>query len=240
MATRAGAVERLRIERRFFVGIAAALVVATFIGFAPTYYLAPSTARPLSTLTHVHGAAFTAWMLLFLIQTGLVAADRRDLHRAIGPAAAVLAVAIVVLGVDLAIVSGRAGTGPRIFSPRIFLIFPLTAIGLFAVFATIGIVKRRDPQAHKRWMLLAMIAMVVPALARIAIRSHGLLPPGVIGGMMLSDLFLIALGLFDLRTRGRLHPVTLWGGGALLLSEPLRLAIGLSAPWQAFAALLIG
>jgi hypothetical protein len=58
--------------------------------------------------------------------------------------------------------------------------------------------------------------------------------------MILADLFLVALVLFDFRKNGRLHPVTLWGGGAFLLSEPLRVMIANSQAWQNFARWLIG
>ena len=37
------------------------------------------------------------------------------------------------------------------------------------------------------------------------------------------------------RTRGRLHPVTLWGGLALIVSQPLRLAVMGTEGWLAFA-----
>jgi hypothetical protein len=58
--------------------------------------------------------------------------------------------------------------------------------------------------------------------------------------MVLVNLFLIAMVIHDFYTRGRLHPVTLWGGLVTLLSEPLRFAIGYSAPFQAFARSLMG
>jgi hypothetical protein len=48
------------------------------------------------------------------------------------------------------------------------------------------------------------------------------------------------MAIHDLRARGRLHPVTLWGGTVMVLSEVLRFAIGFSAPWQAFARTLMG
>src|SRR4030095_7960607 len=44
----------------------------------------------------------------------------------------------------------------------------------------------------------------------------------------------------DLYTRGRLHPVTLWGGAFTVHPEPLRFAIGYSEPFQAFARMLMG
>jgi hypothetical protein len=49
------------------------------------------------------------------------------------------------------------------------------------------------------------------------------------------NVFIAAIAIRDLKTRGHLHPVTLWGGGLFVLSEPLRFVIGFSEPWQAFA-----
>ena len=66
------------------------------------------------------------------------------------------------------------------------------------------------------------------------------MPPGPPGGMLLVDAFVAALVAFDLATRRKLHPATLWAGGAFLLSEPLRIAIGQTAVWRSFATLLIG
>ena len=62
---------------------------------------------------------------------------------------------------------------------------------------------------------------------------------GVVGAMVLVNVFLIAMVVHDLYTRGRLHSVTLWGGGVTLVSEVLRFSIGYSAPWQAFARMLM-
>jgi hypothetical protein len=88
-------------------------------------------------------------------------------------------------------------------------------------------------------MILATSSLIIPALARTvtqAVSGMGLVGvPGVVGALVLLDVFLVALAVYDYNTRGRLHPVTLWGGGFLLLSEPLRFAIGFSEPWQSFA-----
>lgn len=64
--------------------------------------------------------------------------------------------------------------------------------------------------------------------------------PGVVGAVLLLNVFLAALVIYDFTTRGRLHPVTLWGVALIVLSEPLRFAIGFSAPWQAFARIVMG
>ena len=40
-------------------------------------------------------------------------------------------------------------------------------------------------------------------------------------------------------TRRRVHPVYLWGGSALVLSVPLRLALSNTAAWKAFASAIV-
>jgi hypothetical protein len=53
-----------------------------------------------------------------------------------------------------------------------------------------------------------------------------------------TDLFLAAIVIYDFTTRGRIHPATLWGGLFLIASQPLRLAIGFSAPWASWVGWL--
>jgi hypothetical protein len=73
---------------RFYVGLALAVALTVFAGFAPTYYLRLrySPDSPLPGMLHLHGLVFTAWILLFLAQSTLVAAGRTDLHRRLGAA----------------------------------------------------------------------------------------------------------------------------------------------------------
>jgi hypothetical protein len=47
-------------------------VLVVLIGFGPTYYFKPLMTSPaLPMLTHLHGAVFTAWLLLFGLQATL-------------------------------------------------------------------------------------------------------------------------------------------------------------------------
>ena len=86
-------------DRRFFTGLAVAVALTVFAGFAPTYYLKGLYGTPvLSPFLHFHGMLFTSWILLFVAQTTLVAAKRTDLHRRLGIVGALLAVAMLVVG----------------------------------------------------------------------------------------------------------------------------------------------
>jgi hypothetical protein len=241
MATLAMPQSRLQAERRFFTGMAAALVAATFIGFAPTYYLAGYfDAPPLGPLVHLHGIVYSAWVLLLLAQTALIAARRVDLHRLVGIAGAGLAVVVVVVGVLVAIESGRLGHGPPGRNQPVFLVYPLANMLMFTVLAGAALAMRRRADYHKRLLVLATMGLVITPLARVSRMLALPFDPPAIGGMLLSDFFLAALVAFDLSRRGRLHPATLWGGGAYLLSQPLRVAIGNTEAWQSFARMLIG
>jgi hypothetical protein len=60
---------------------------------------------------YVHGVAFTAWIVLLVVQASLVAGGRTELHRKMGPFSAVLAVAMVVLGTLGALIAARSDTG---------------------------------------------------------------------------------------------------------------------------------
>jgi hypothetical protein len=233
-------------ERRFFTWMSVAMAAVTFAGFARTYYLAGFHDAPTPLLTpavHLHGALCTAWILLLIAQTQLIANGRRDIHKLLGSAGVLLGTALVVTGIYVALHSQRrvhtAATADTLADPYVFLVFPFFSVGMFAVFATLGVLKRHRPEAHKRFMVLATANMLIPALARIVTQATQGAFPGVVGAVVLLNVLLVAMVIHDLRTRGKLHEVTLWGGGITVISELVRFAIGFSDPWQALARTLM-
>lgn len=240
-------VPRVQAERRFFTGMAIAMTIFVFIGFAPTYFLYPLVGVEnvrgvaLTPMTHLHAGLSTAWMLFLIMQTGLIMGRQHQLHMRNGLIGLALALALIVVGLMVSLDSARAGRTPPGWTPTGFLVFPLASLLFFGGFVAAALYWRKRPDYHKRLMLIATIAILVPAGARFARHfTGGLLPPGPVGGMILSDLFLAALAIHDLRTKGRLHPATLWGGLLWLGSQPLRLMLVENPAWNAFAARLIG
>jgi hypothetical protein len=147
-----------------------------------------------------------------------------------------MAALMVGIGTLVAIQAVLRGVAPFGMDPRRFLIVPLFAVGLFAVFVVAGVRARRDPQSHKRLMLLATIALLPPAIARWALQL-GLGPPAVLA---IATLFLVPMVVWDLKTRRRLHPVTLWGGLLLVIAGPLRLVLARTDGWLAISDWLVG
>jgi len=226
-----------RRDRRFFTGMALLAALAVFVGFAPTYYLKATFATPaLRPLFHLHGALFTSWIVLFLVQTALVAARRVDIHRRLGVAGGVLAATMIAVGLTAAIDGLRRGlTIPGGPPPPTFFAIPFFDMVAFPSLVGAGLYFRRRSETHKRLMLLATFALLPAAFARIPpIGSLG--PPGFFGAV---DLLVIAGWAYDRVTRGRIHPAFLWGGLFLIASQVLRLMIGATPAWLAFAAWLM-
>src|SRR5258708_39292524 len=75
MATATFEPEGRRLDRYFFPAMAILMLGTIFLGFARTYYLAGVFKAPLASwLLHLHGAAFSLWALLLIVQTSLVTA----------------------------------------------------------------------------------------------------------------------------------------------------------------------
>jgi hypothetical protein len=237
MATLAGQSRAARPnnERRFFAAMATIIVAATFIGFAPSYYLAPVfNAKPLSMLLHIHGVIFTAWILLYAAQTALISVGRTDIHRIVGPVAVVLAIVMVPLGVTTAVITKQVAAAHHLPPQGPPLVFPLGAILTFAVLVSAGVAMRKRSAWHKRLMLLGTAAILTTPLARVTRFTHiGLTP--AFGGMILTDILLAALIVYDVKARGKLHPATIWGGGFFLATQVIRVALNATPAWQAFA-----
>jgi hypothetical protein len=102
-------------DRAFFTGLSLLMLLAVFVGFSRSYYLKGLYGTPaLPTLFHVHGFLFTLWMLLLVVQTGLIASRRTDVHRRLGVAGGVLALLMTVAAMAMTLdLARRCSTGAR-------------------------------------------------------------------------------------------------------------------------------
>jgi hypothetical protein len=231
-------------DRRFFSGLAVALTLSVFAGFAPTYYLKGLYGTPgLSPFLHLHGMLFTSWILLFVTQTTLVAARRTDLHRRLGIVGSLLAVAMLVVGTVVAIAAAKRALVQGLPYALEALALPLGGLVIFAVLVALGFYYRRNRDSHKRLMMLATIGTAIAGLDRL------LFPTGLLAfsglalntftSLGLTAVFVLACFLYDWRTRGHVHPAFLWGGIATLAwAYATRELIPSTAAWLAFAGWL--
>jgi hypothetical protein len=230
-------------ERRFYSWYVIGLALLVLAGFSSSFYLPGIVVfpRPTPTLTpllYVHGVVFTAWMLLFVAQTQLISAGRRKLHMSLGVSGFVLAIVMLVLMFWISGAQVARANHPPFVTALAWSALPYFVIPQFALFLGLGWKYRFQGQVHKRFMLLAALLMMEPAVGRLP-----LAPASVLGAAIhaaLSWLTIVPLMVWDWRTLGRLHWVTALGavviGGALVL----RFAVWQTEGWAAIAKTLAG
>ena len=220
-----------RYDHYFFSGMALLLLAAVFEGFARTYYLAGVFHAPLpSLIIHLHGAAFTAWILLLVAQTSLVSAGRVDIHRRLGIAGFVLACLMVILGISAGIDSLLRNGGPVARDPQAFFIVPLTDMLIFSTLVFFAFRARSNPVTHKRLLLIATIGVSIAAIARwpLVHRSPG-------RAALVSYGFIIMLAIYDLWSTHKILRATAWASTFLIVVQQSRPFIGHTVAWHSFA-----
>jgi len=222
-----------RFDHIFFPAMALLILATVFVGFARSYYLAGVFHAPLpSLIIHLHGAAFSCWILLLVMQTSLVATGHVGMHRQVGIAGFLLACLMVVLGVLAATDSLVREAGPPGRDPRFFYIIPLTDMLIFATLIFFAFRARSDSPAHKRLILVGTVSLMIAAIARW---PFAVVHRNPIMGALFSYVFLLILVAYDLWSTRKIHRATLWASAFLIFVQQIRIPIGKTAVWHAFA-----
>jgi hypothetical protein len=232
------------VEPRFFTGMALAMIATSLAGFVPSIVHTAGRRAPLSPLAAAHGIVFFAWLLVFLVQSRLIATRHVALHRKLGLASVFILALMVPLAHTTTVAMVRRGfdlSGDlRIdHDPLYESIFAFSNILVFSVLVIAALAFRRRPDIHKRLMLFANIELMPAPLAHLI--GHKVwfvsLPAAII--MVPISIFVIGAVARDLILAGRVHPLT-WGLAIFrLVSGPLEAGpIGSSAVWHHFATWL--
>jgi hypothetical protein len=226
------------VERMFYTGMAIAILAVVFAGFSRTWFLRPYFPQPqaLIPILVLHGLIFSSWIALFVTQTSLIAAWRTRTHMRLGMAGMVLAGAMVIVGTVTALIRAKGPSPIPGVNPLSFLTIPLVDMIVFPVLVGAAFYFRKQVDMHKRLILLATIAILPAAVARLPFQFVATGGPPVFFG--LADLFIVPCLIFDFVTRGRPHRATLLGALLIVASQPLRLMIGGTSAWLAIASWL--
>jgi hypothetical protein len=226
--------------RLFFVVMAAAVIVAVFAGFAPTFYLRGSftQTRPMSVLLHVHGIVFSAWVSLFLVQTLLIERGSRRLHQRLGWVGAGIAAAMVILVTAAVIEQLRRANGFP--PPPLALALSAFDIIVFAMLVGAALYYRRRSDWHKRLMLSASILLLGAPMFRVVIHVIGTadMAKVSIASTLLVDAFFLPCFAYDLLTRRRIHPAYLVAFVLILLDQVAQATVVSWTPWIDFSQAL--
>lgn len=211
-----------------------AYAAVALIGFLPSYYgpLVTGDLR-MSALSHIHGAAMSAWMLFVISQAALIAVRRPALHRKLGLGS--IAFAIILMGLMVAATfqgqrTFASGAAPPQIAAEVLLL-QINAVSLFALFYVWAIRERARPDMHKRLIVLCIVASLDAATGRMDFlpafneQAYGL------QYALYTNLLLLPALAFDLFTLGRIHRAYLIGGAIMLGVQAVRALLWASPAW---------
>lgn len=229
----------------FFLWMTVALAGVVFAGFGLSYLqpMAAGTLGHLAPVVHVHGVCYFAWMILLVAQSLLINRRQVGLHRSLGLLGIAIASAVVVLGTLVTILF--AGKAIAASDPTVYGVTYISLVALVGFTALFWLAMKhiRDPDAHKRYIILATLLFAIGGLNRIFLGAFGIgfethltyLPK-----YLLLDALIVALLVYDRRTLGRVHPATWIGAGVNVVPQILHVPIVDSAAFVGLTHWLAG
>ena len=232
-AKRAGA-----LDQSFYFFMSLLVLGVVVYGFSHTVnegLIHPSSPRPL--ILYFHAPIFAGWVIFFIVQSALIRTSNVRLHRQAGWFGLAFGVALPVLGVATAIIMARFNTQHGSRDEAEFLIVPLFDMIAFATAFGLAFYWRKEPEFHRRLILLATCSLTGAAFARF----HTFFMPET--WLYAGVDFLILLGVTrDLIATKRVHPVYLCGLPAMMLGQIVAMHTYLAASpvWLRIAHRLLG
>jgi hypothetical protein len=223
-----------RRDHKFYIGLTLFLIATVVAGFWRSYFgtlLIGGTTRPF--VMHLHGAIFTGWMALLLLQVGLAASGRVSTHRRVGNFGIWYGAAVWVMGIVATfaapVIHIHAGEW-TLDQAAGFLVSPIGDMLLFGGFFGAAVVYRHKPDIHKRWMLAATVALAFAAVGRLGLPMHWF------ALLWLSPMF--AAMAYELLSRGRVHTVDAIATAIMIAAFP-RILLEHSEGWMVVGRFLL-
>lgn len=156
--------------------IALGLLGFTLFAFALKAAVHPEVQARYTPIVVFHAVSMIAWLGLLASQSFLAARFKLAAHKATGRASIALVAAILVSGSAIAWNIGQELGRPEVTVVNIAAF--VTFIPLY--FAALHFARQRDIAAHRQAMLIATLALMTPAYARV-VQVLGLPDPVAIG-----------------------------------------------------------
>jgi hypothetical protein len=231
VATAAGAVAAAPPRRMplpaFHLGLAVLMTIVAVLGFRPFYLRMITGEASAHPLIYLHAAVFNGWLVLLLAQTWLVHGRRVGTHMRVGRFGVAFGVLVLLTGIISAFLlpALNVTTGAMSLDEAAgFLVLPIGDMVLFTAFFVPAILARRDRERHRRYMVLAAVALIFPGAARFA------LPAGPAAILLVWLAPLLAAMAHDLWVNRRVHRVY-WVGLAVFLVGFARVALMEAEVW---------
>ncbi|TQV71004.1 hypothetical protein FLL45_22005 [Aliikangiella marina] len=210
----------------FFSRLTFFITVAVFGGFALNWINNPEKLGHITFWVGLHGFFSAAWYLLLIYQLRLSRIGKIVQHKTLGKLSVLLVVAILITGVVTALDLYQRLVSFGVFDPtdaaaRLraggFIGSTFLQWAVFLILYILGLLNRRAPSHHKRFMIAAAIQMMPEGLNRLI---HTL---GLPGDAMLLTIFLVYLSVlaYDWKIENRVQWSTLLSFGLFTLLAAL-------------------
>jgi hypothetical protein len=225
------------VDRYFYLFFSLVVAGIVVTGFSQTvdrnlFHAAP----PRPVLLWIHGAAFSGWVVFFILQSALVRVRKVSVHRTLGWFGAVLGAVMVTLGAVIAVVMGRFDAVQLHQPDPAFLSVPFFDMLAFGTLLGLAIIWRTKPELHRRFLVLATCGLLDAAFARFDyLFDHRLF-------LVCVDVVMLLGVARDLLVDRRVHKVYLYGIPALLIGQNLAIYLWRGSPawWLASCKEILG
>jgi hypothetical protein len=213
------------VDRYFYFFLSLVVAGIVVAGFSQTvdrnlFHAAP----PRPVLLWIHGAAFSGWVVFFIMPSALVRVRKVSVHRTLGWFGAVLGAVMVTLGAVIAVVMGRFDALQLHQPDPAFLSIPFFDMLAFGTLLGLAIIWRTKPELHRRFLVLATCGLLDAAFARFDyVFNHSLF-------LVYVDAVMLLGVARDLLVDRRVHKVYLYGIPALVIGQSVAIYLWRGSP----------
>jgi hypothetical protein len=218
----------------FFSLVVAGIVVAGFSRTVDRFLIHAAPPRPV--LLWIHGAAFSGWVVFFILQSALVRVRKVGVHRTLGWFGVVLGAVMVTLGCVIAVVMGRFDALQLHQPDPTFLSIPFFDMLAFGTLLGLAIIWRVKPELHRRFLVLATCCLLDAPFGRFDyLFNHSLF-------LLCVDAVMLLGVARDFLVDGRVHKVYLYGIAAVVLGQNVAIYLWRGAPgwWVSMCKEILG
>ena len=226
------------LDRSFYFLMSLLVAVVVVYGFSRTVssrLIHPPSPRPM--ILYFHAVVFTGWVVFFILQSALVKARNMKLHRRLGWFGLAMGIAIPIVGIATTIAMGRLLMRENHADVAQFMIIPFFDMLAFTLVFGLAFYWRKDPEFHRRLMLIATCSLTAAAFGRF---PHTLIPEHwFYAGVDVLILF----GVFrDLLAGQRVHPVYRYAFPVLVIGQTITIHVFVRAwpAWVRIAHAMLG
>ena len=212
-------------------------LIAAIAGFAKTFFLPVAFGEFKAPLViHIHGGFAFAWVILFLLQTSFIHFRKYALHKSLGWLGIVIAAGVMITLVPAGMYAVNRdlsdGVGEASYST---LVGVVTSGVMFFAMVVAAMLGRKDPEYHKRFMVLSLIVILWPAWFRFRHYFPSIPRPDIWFALVLADSLIVGAWIWDKVKNGSIHPVLKYVGIFIIVEQSFEVFMFDTPLWRSVA-----